>query len=41
MYKIALVEDEKNLANLVVIDRQLNVYQTIRCGNIIYKKETN
>lgn len=29
------------LANFAVIDKELNVYQTIRCGNIIYKKGTN
>jgi N-acetylglucosamine-6-phosphate deacetylase len=30
---------EKNkLANLVVVDKELNVYQTIRNGKIIYNK---
>ena len=29
------------LANFAVIDKEFNVYQTIRCGNIIYKKGTN
>ena len=29
------------LANFAVIDKELNIYQTIRCGNIIYKKGTN
>lgn len=29
------------LANFTIIDQELNVYQTIRCGNIIYKKGTN
>jgi N-acetylglucosamine-6-phosphate deacetylase len=29
------------LANFAVIDKEINVYQTIRCGNIIYKNGTN
>lgn len=29
------------LANFTIIDQELNIYQTIRCGNIIYKKGTN
>ena len=29
------------LANFTIIDQEINVYQTIRCGNIIYKKGTN
>jgi N-acetylglucosamine-6-phosphate deacetylase len=29
---------ENKLANLVIVDKELNVYQTIRKGNVIYKK---
>ena len=38
--KVGSIEVGK-LANFAVIDKELNVYQTIRCGNIIYKKGTN
>lgn len=30
---------ENKLANLVIVDKELNVYQTIRRGNIVYNKE--
>ena len=38
--KVGSIEVGK-LANFAVIDKEINVYQTIRCGNIIYKKGTN
>lgn len=35
--KVGSIEVGK-LANFTIVDKELNVYQTIRCGNIIYKK---
>ena len=29
---------ENKLANFVIVDRDLNVYETIRNGKVIYKK---
>lgn len=36
--KVGSIKEGK-FANFVVIDKDINVYQTIRLGNIIYKKE--
>ena len=30
---------ENKLANFVIVDKELNVYQTIRNGKIVYNKE--
>ena len=38
--KVGSIEVGK-LANFTVVDKELNVYQTIRCGNTIYKKGNN
>jgi N-acetylglucosamine-6-phosphate deacetylase len=29
---------EGKLANLVVVDKDVNVYQTIRCGKVIFER---
>ena len=29
---------EGKLANLVVVDKDVNVYQTIRCGKVVFEK---
>ena len=36
--KVGSIKEGK-LANFVVVDKDLNVYQTVRCGNIIFEKE--
>ena len=36
--KVGSIQEGK-LANFAVVDKDLNVYQTVRCGRIIFEKE--